>query len=125
MFYLEFQTEHFSRLVSALEAHSLAKIVHRCLRDTCERWARAMPCDVPCTPDRAYTVSSHAIRNTRRKMEDRHVVIHDLNTLYNLSVSNLWSRCKFCIVSVSTVICYLNVYNFLSYEGEVFTGDCC
>ena len=29
--------------------------------------------------------SVHAVKNTRRKMEDRHVVIHDLNTIYSPS----------------------------------------
>ena len=27
--------------------------------------------------------SVHAVKNTRKKMEDRHVVIHDLNTIYS------------------------------------------
>ena len=32
-------------------------------------------------------VSAYAIKNVRRKMEDRHVVLRDLNTLYDLKVS--------------------------------------
>ena len=32
-------------------------------------------------------VCQYAIKNTRRKMEDRHVMLQDLNTLYDLDVS--------------------------------------
>lgn len=35
-----------------------------------------------------HPVSVHAIRNGRRKMEDRHVVIQDLNTICSIRVSN-------------------------------------
>lgn len=34
-------------------------------------------------------ISHFAIKNGRRKMEDRHVVIHDLNTLYGMNVREL------------------------------------
>lgn len=34
-----------------------------------------------------HPVSVHAIRNGRRKMEDRHVVIQDLNTICSIRVS--------------------------------------
>ncbi|KAK7069480.1 Protein phosphatase 1E, partial [Halocaridina rubra] len=33
---------------------------------------------------RYHPISHFAIKNTRRKMEDRHVIIHDLNTLYGM-----------------------------------------
>ena len=37
-----------------------------------------------------YDVSAHAIKNTRRKMEDRHTIIADFNAMFGLSeVSNL------------------------------------
>lgn len=39
-------------------------------------------CTLP-TPGPPYNeVSTCAIKNTRRRMEDRHVVIHDLNSLF-------------------------------------------
>lgn len=31
-------------------------------------------------------VSVFASRNARRRMEDRHVIIHDLNTMFNIQV---------------------------------------
>ncbi|XP_063872972.1 protein phosphatase 1E-like [Scylla paramamosain] len=34
---------------------------------------------------RYHPISHFAIKNGRRKMEDRHVIIHDLNTLYGLN----------------------------------------
>ncbi|XP_064612803.1 protein phosphatase 1E-like [Liolophura sinensis] len=35
-------------------------------------------------PERMYEVYAHAIKNTRRKMEDRHIILHDLNSLFKL-----------------------------------------
>lgn len=35
---------------------------------------------------RYHPISHFAIKNGRRKMEDRHVIIHDLSTLYGLNV---------------------------------------
>ena len=43
-------------------------------------------------PGRLTPNSVHAVKNGRRKMEDRHVVIHDLNMIYsdtNTDVSKL------------------------------------
>ena len=34
-------------------------------------------------PGRLVPNSVHAVKNGRRKMEDRHVVIHDLNVIYS------------------------------------------
>ena len=45
-------------------------------------------------PGRLTPNSVHAVKNGRRKMEDRHVVIHDLNMIYsdtNTDVSKLLS----------------------------------
>ena len=33
------------------------------------------------------SVSTYSMKNTRRKMEDRHIVLQDLNTLYDMKVS--------------------------------------
>ncbi|XP_054154987.1 serine-rich adhesin for platelets-like [Oppia nitens] len=38
-----------------------------------------------------FPLSICAIKNTRRKMEDRHVILHDLNKALNLKVSKLYS----------------------------------
>ncbi len=36
---------------------------------------------------KTFLSSVNAIKNTRRKMEDRHVILHDLNKALNLKVS--------------------------------------
>lgn len=51
-----------------------------------------------------HPVSVHAIRNGRRKMEDRHVVIQDLNTVCNIrvltqTIFSLSTQCIGCIVA--------------------------
>lgn len=47
-----------------------------------------MLCSLPSSGSAYFATSVCAVRNGRRKMEDRHVVIHDLNTLFNIQVSN-------------------------------------
>lgn len=37
-------------------------------------------------PSSTPQVTVGAIRNARRKMEDRHMILHDLNTIFNISV---------------------------------------
>lgn len=45
-------------------------------------------CSLPSPSGRSYSITSaYAIKNCRRSMEDRHVVIHDLNTIFNKPVS--------------------------------------
>ncbi|KAL5016126.1 hypothetical protein ScPMuIL_005715 [Solemya velum] len=48
----------------------------------CKLWRENMP-ELP-IPSTKFSVSSHAIKNTRRKMEDCHVICQDLNTLFGL-----------------------------------------
>ena len=43
----------------------------------------------PSSPECRLDVSVHAVKNKRRKMEDKHVVIRDLNALFGLKVSSL------------------------------------
>ncbi|XP_012936291.1 uncharacterized protein LOC101861112 [Aplysia californica] len=47
-----------------------------------KEWARATPNLL--TPPTSLHVCAHAIKNTRRKMEDRHVIMNDLNSLFDL-----------------------------------------
>ena len=71
---------------------TLMKHVFTKLRDVCQRWlangaAGAVAALKPTSyVPHAHRVSLCAIKNTRRKMEDRHLVIHDLNALYGLKV---------------------------------------
>ena len=37
-------------------------------------------------PSSTPQVTVGAIRNARRKMEDRHMILHDLNTMFNIQV---------------------------------------
>ena len=42
-------------------------------------------------PQPYYETSIHAIKNMRRKMEDKHVIIPDFNTLFNVQVNAISS----------------------------------
>ncbi|KAG9487491.1 hypothetical protein GDO78_007380 [Eleutherodactylus coqui] len=54
-----------------------------CLQDISSQWQIQLP-PAPNTKRNLY-VSSHAIRNTRRKMEDRHVSLLEFNQLFGLT----------------------------------------
>ncbi|XP_071945340.1 protein phosphatase 1F-like [Antedon mediterranea] len=58
-------------------ADKVAKVVFNKVHEICEEWKDNPPADYTPTPK----VSTHAIKNTRRKMEDKHVTIPDLNKL--------------------------------------------
>lgn len=67
-----------------IEAVKLARLVFNKLCETCCVWLKVFP---PRRRSQAYYETSiHAIKNMRRKMEDRHVIIPDFNTLFNLQV---------------------------------------
>ncbi|OCU01910.1 protein phosphatase 1F [Xenopus laevis] len=57
----------------------------QCLQDVISKWLEQLPPFPP--PPRDICVSVHAIRNTRRKMEDRHVILQDFNTLFGIKDS--------------------------------------
>ncbi|GFR78665.1 protein phosphatase 1E [Elysia marginata] len=65
-----------------LSASKLLREVVSHVHDVIKEWNRSPPPLV--SPPISLHVCSHAIKNTRRKMEDRHVAITDLNTLYDL-----------------------------------------
>lgn len=68
-----------------IEAVKLARLVFNKLCETCCVWLKGFP---PRRRSQAYYETSiHAIKNMRRKMEDRHVIIPDFNTLFNLQVT--------------------------------------
>ncbi|KAL7986920.1 hypothetical protein Chor_005839 [Crotalus horridus] len=60
----------------------MARIVFSKLHNTCSTWLKDFP--LRTKPHRYYDTSIHAIKNMRRKMEDKHVCIPDFNTLFNL-----------------------------------------
>ncbi|KAM4619757.1 protein phosphatase 1E [Polymixia lowei] len=64
-----------------LESVKLARLVFNRLFDMCCLWLKDFPyCR---RPQPYYETSIHAIKNMRRKMEDKHVIIPDFNTLFN------------------------------------------
>ncbi|CAG5128627.1 unnamed protein product [Candidula unifasciata] len=68
-----------------LDACRLLQEVVCCIHSTVKSWNTSPPLLV--TQPSTLQVYSHAIKNTRRKMEDRHVLIPDLNVLYDLKDS--------------------------------------
>uniref|UniRef100_A0A4W4DZD6 Protein phosphatase 1E n=1 Tax=Electrophorus electricus TaxID=8005 RepID=A0A4W4DZD6_ELEEL len=66
----------------AKEVVKLARLVFNTLCEICCVWLKSFPARRRTHP--YYETSIHAIKNMRRKMEDRHVVIPDFNSLFNL-----------------------------------------
>lgn len=69
-----------------LDAKGLARRFFNQLWEVCSQWQKQVPLAAR-APQRQWLVSIHAIRNTRRKMEDRHVCLPTFNQLFGLSVS--------------------------------------
>ncbi len=67
-----------------IDSVKLARLVFNKLGETCCHWLKEFPYRRRQLP--YYETSIHAIKNMRRKMEDKHVVIPDFNTLFNLQV---------------------------------------
>ncbi|MGH0157832.1 UNVERIFIED_CONTAM: hypothetical protein FKN15_036145 [Acipenser sinensis] len=71
-----------SEAIEQLESVKLAQLVFNKLYETCCMWLKDFPRRRRPLP--YYETSIHAIKNMRRKMEDKHIVIPDFNTLFNL-----------------------------------------
>ncbi|XP_022050031.1 protein phosphatase 1E [Acanthochromis polyacanthus] len=65
-----------------LESVKLARLVFNSLFEMCCLWMKELPFHR--RPQPYYETSIHAIKNMRRKMEDKHVIIPDFNTLFNV-----------------------------------------
>ncbi|XP_068765408.1 protein phosphatase 1E [Struthio camelus] len=65
-----------------IETVKLARLVFSKLHEICSNWVKDFP--LQRKPHRYYETSIHAIKNMRRKMEDKHVCIPDFNMLFNL-----------------------------------------
>ncbi|KAM8834453.1 protein phosphatase 1E [Synchiropus picturatus] len=65
-----------------IEAVKLARLTFNRLAETCSAWLKELP--YRRRPQPYYETSIHAIKNMRRKMEDKHVIIPDFNTLFNI-----------------------------------------
>lgn len=82
----ENQEEEETDPVTLLDARGVARSFFNQLWEVCSQWQKQVS---PATqgPQRQWLVSVHAIRNTRRKMEDRHVCLPTFNQLFGLSDS--------------------------------------
>uniref|UniRef100_A0A8C5GRN7 Protein phosphatase 1E n=1 Tax=Gouania willdenowi TaxID=441366 RepID=A0A8C5GRN7_GOUWI len=67
---------------TTMEAVKMARCVFNRLYDTCCLWLKELP--FRRRPQPYYETSIHAIKNMRRKMEDKHIIIPDFNTLFNI-----------------------------------------
>lgn len=67
-----------------LDSVKLARLVFNRLFEVCSSWLKDFP--YRRRPQPYYETSIHAIKNMRRKMEDKHVIIPDFNTLFNIQV---------------------------------------
>ncbi|XP_063966694.1 protein phosphatase 1E-like [Lytechinus pictus] len=63
-----------------IEANGFARFVFSKVHRICEEWNTSMP-SITVGPG-IHQVSLHAVRNTRRKMEDKHVVLQDINAMF-------------------------------------------
>ncbi|NP_789803.1 protein phosphatase 1F isoform X1 [Mus musculus] len=82
----EEEEEEEKALVTLLDAKGLARSFFNCLWKVCSQWQKQVPLTAQ-APQWQWLVSIHAIRNTRRKMEDRHVSLPAFNHLFGLSDS--------------------------------------
>ncbi|XP_022407017.1 protein phosphatase 1F [Delphinapterus leucas] len=69
-----------------LDAAGLARSLFDQLWEVCSQWQKQVPVAAR-VPQRQWLVSVHAIRNARRRMEDRHVCLPAFNLLFGLSDS--------------------------------------
>uniref|UniRef100_A0A8C6DXC3 Protein phosphatase 1F n=1 Tax=Moschus moschiferus TaxID=68415 RepID=A0A8C6DXC3_MOSMO len=72
--------------VMLLDAGGLARSLFCRLWQACSQWQQQMPVAAQ-APQRQWLVSAHAIRNARRRMEDRHVCLPAFNLLFSLEDS--------------------------------------
>ncbi|KAK3085158.1 hypothetical protein FSP39_025185, partial [Pinctada imbricata] len=70
--------KHTPVLDAALICDHVIDLIH----DLCKKWAESLPPSI--FPPKVSSAYYHEIRNTRRKMEDRHVIIPDFNTLFGI-----------------------------------------
>ena len=100
------RVQHFSVFIiivfcfSVLDGKLLVLSTIQTVHQVCRDWLEELP-SLVCSRERP-EFYVHAIRNARRKMEDRHSVCVDLNTLYGLKVLKNTGDSL-----VSDVVCYV------------------
>ncbi|XP_065595361.1 protein phosphatase 1F [Cyrtonyx montezumae] len=80
---VERQGEGDEERFTLLDGEPLQRCFFNRLRDVCFEWQKQLP--LLRAPQRFLLVSIHAIRNARRRMEDRHVVLTEFNQLFGLA----------------------------------------
>lgn len=65
-----------------VDGQSLTRVLLKTIHEVCNDWNRETPHFS--SPEAKVTVSVHSIKNTRRKMEDRHIVCTDWNALFQV-----------------------------------------
>ena len=75
-----------------LEASRLAVTMFNTMYDVCRRWSENLPLEKMKKARMIIDVHAHAIKNTRRKMEDRHVALPYFNPLLGLKVTHANDR---------------------------------
>uniref|UniRef100_A0A8C1SMA7 Protein phosphatase 1F n=1 Tax=Cyprinus carpio TaxID=7962 RepID=A0A8C1SMA7_CYPCA len=69
--------------VVLLQSEPLQRLFINKLREMCLAWQKQLP-SPESSSSRTHSCSFHAIRNTRRKMEDRHIILKEFNQLLGL-----------------------------------------
>ncbi|XP_043096150.1 protein phosphatase 1F [Puntigrus tetrazona] len=69
--------------VVLLQSEPLQRLFINKLREVCLAWQKQLP-SPGSSSSRTHSCSVHAIRNTRRKMEDRHIILREFNQLLGL-----------------------------------------
>lgn len=99
-----------------IEAVKLARLVFNALFEMCCLWMKELP--FRRRPQPYYETSIHAIKNMRRKMEDKHVIIPDFNTLFNVQVC---CPTKSCIKSVGLTTSFFFANNSILLKYFFFS----
>lgn len=81
------QSSSFS--ITELDSELVAKGLLDAIRRVCEEWADSLPELTTPPPGAKHELSLYAMKNARRKMEDKHALCVDVNSLFGLKVS--WS----------------------------------
>lgn len=76
---------HLSSPAPVLNGNLVSAALLSAIKHVCSKWVKGLPqlTQVPGEIE----ISFHAIKNTRRKMEDRHALCVDINSLFGLKVN--------------------------------------
>ena len=73
--------------LTGLSSEQLARNTYKTLVQVCQEWKNRLPAGITSVSvPMASSVSIHAIKNTRRKMEDKHVVLPYFSEMFGLKV---------------------------------------